>query len=688
MTGPSNIETWIQDAHPLDQLFERLEAAQDCPKEVPIAEVAGGLDIRCGPILRLLGTLEQGQSNYRATLMIVTKDESTTADARVTFVKGPVQPQNDADFSQGEFPGKIYHVQDGHTFWRFHIDLPLEQYEQKVRYTVNDALTFDFYVPRVDQPMNIISYSCNGFSLSTQTDSFKGSLWYDVIRKHYTENRYHVMLGGGDQLYCDAIKNASDVFHKWLNEKNPIKKQHAKFTGDIERSFNEFYLKQYLEWFGKGFWVGTQGRTLQSLFPFAMACIPSVNIYDDHDIIDGYGSYRDSTMGTEMFRGVGTVAYKYYMLFQHQTSLENDKEYNTDPSWILGKRPGPFIAEHSHSVFTKLGNGIGFLGLDCRTERKLKQIVSDDTYNVVFKRLKDEVRQDPNIKHMLVMLGVPIAYPRLVWLEWLLTSSILAPVRTLAQKGVIAKGLVNEFDGSVEVLDDLNDHWCSKHHKKERNALVARLQEFGASLGVRVTILSGDVHLCAIGRFRTKLHHHLISQSKYEEHNKQVLEHPEEDPRLMFNIISSAIVNAPPPDAMATLLNKRSKGHHFDRFTDEDMVPIFGKDVDGSERSNKQFLNKRNWSDLVHIRNFNPDGSRPGYEIGTWRYPQSSAGLAKDFEPEEQRDFQYPITQNSLVTRIHVEKDPADIQSETTDYEIIVPELAGKHQLKDIGVKD
>ena len=57
-----------------------------------------------------------------------------------------------------------------------------------------------------------------------------------------------------------------------------------------------------------------------------------------------------------------------------------------------------------------------------------------------------------------------------------LTSTALIPIRKLAQKGVIAKGLVNEFDGDVEVLDDLNDHWCSKHHKAERNRLIKRLQ--------------------------------------------------------------------------------------------------------------------------------------------------------------------------------------------------------------------
>ena len=106
--------------------------------------------------------------------------------------------------------------------------------------------------------------------------------------------------------------------------------------------------------------------------------------------------------------------------------------------------------------------------------------------------------------------------------------------------------------------------------------------EFGASKGVRITILSGDVHLGCFGRMKSKFHkhpnaHYYLEGQDTQELNKDVCETPEFDPRLIFNVISSAIVNAPPPDAMAGLLNKRSSIHHFNRDTDEDMVPILLK---------------------------------------------------------------------------------------------------------------
>lgn len=76
----------------------------------------------------------------------------------------------------------------------------------------------------------------------------------------------------------------------------------------------------------------------------------------------------------------------------------------------------------------------------------------------------------------------------------------------------------------------------------------------------------------------------------------------------MPNIISSAIVNTPPPNALANILNRRKKIHHLDDETDEDMIPIFTKDVNGANRNNKRLLPRRNW---CSIREYNPDLTPP-----------------------------------------------------------------------------
>jgi hypothetical protein len=156
-------------------------------------------------------------------------------------------------------------------------------------------------------------------------------------------------------------------------------------------------------------------------------------------------------MQTPVFTGIGAVAYKYYMLFQHQ-SISAETEA-TEPSWLLGKNPGPYIKERSRSVFMHLGRQVAFLGLDCRTERQRDEILTEDSYDIIFDRLEDEIVKGET-KHLIVLLGVPIAYPRLNFLENILTSKLMDPIKAMGRAGMLGN-FVNKFDGGVEILDDL-----------------------------------------------------------------------------------------------------------------------------------------------------------------------------------------------------------------------------------------
>jgi hypothetical protein len=97
----------------------------------------------------------------------------------------------------------------------------------------------------------------------------------------------------------------------------------------------------------------------------AVAQIPMVNIWDDHDIIDGFGSYPRLLMSCPVFSTIGKVAFKYYLLFQHQTALEEGTGpvQQWDRSVIFGVDRGPYIGELSRSFLTPLGKDILFLGI-------------------------------------------------------------------------------------------------------------------------------------------------------------------------------------------------------------------------------------------------------------------------------------------------------------------------------------
>ena len=88
---------------------------------------------------------------------------------------------------------------------------------------------------------------------------------------------------------------------------------------------------------------------------------------------------------------------------------------------------------------------------------------------------------------------------------------------------------------------------------------MLRLQALARGYNVRVTILGGDVHLAAVGRYYP---------------NPKLSIPAEQDHRYMDNIMSSAIIDKPPPKAVADLLARRNKIHHLDHDTDETLMNI------------------------------------------------------------------------------------------------------------------
>lgn len=40
----------------------------------------------------------------------------------------------------------------------------------------------------------------------------------------------------------------------------------------------------------------------------------------------------------------------------------------SDPMYIVGPKPGPYVAEHSFNIYTRLGARIALLGIDARVE--------------------------------------------------------------------------------------------------------------------------------------------------------------------------------------------------------------------------------------------------------------------------------------------------------------------------------
>jgi hypothetical protein len=174
-----------------------------------------------------------------------------------------------------EIRGVRLHAERGVTFWRFNLEVELGASQARIAYRINHGPAIGFWVPARGETMNIMFHSCNGFSYSVDPKDFCGPdpMWRDVLNSHQTRP-FHVMIGGGDQIYNDAAMRETTLFRLWTESRNPLQKLKASFSAEMQNELEQFYLDRYSMWFSQG------------LFGMANSQIPMVNIWDDHDIID------------------------------------------------------------------------------------------------------------------------------------------------------------------------------------------------------------------------------------------------------------------------------------------------------------------------------------------------------------------------------------------------------------------
>ncbi|KAJ1665500.1 hypothetical protein IW140_003176 [Coemansia sp. RSA 1813] len=469
-------------------------------------------------------------------------------------------------------------------FYRIDIKVALHvSREKKVEYRVNNTgPTYRFFVPGQTTPWRFAFWSCNGWSLSVSDKDKKelggdNVVWDDLLQKHNTVP-FHVQVCGGDQLYSDKVWQ-SDLWKPWLAIKDKYKRRDAPFTREMAAFADDFYFTHYAKCF------------FNSKFGESMETLPISTIVDDHDIWDGIGSYPDYLQDSQVFVQLKEYAFKYWRLYQAHTNQQ------------LARQHG-YFGSHGYCWLKQFGPFTAALGPDTRYERSLKQIVMPPTYDMIFERLE---RLPPSVRHLVVFLGVPIVYPRLTYIE-----KTLSGIKSLGltKLSFISKqrAIVNIW-GEPELSDDMNDHWTSEVHMEERKTFVLRLQEFARKRNVRVMFVGGDVHCCGAGRFASA--------------NPAMP--PEKDFRFMPQIISSAIMNIPPPNLVIRAVHSSAKTYSLDQSTDEMMYRLFEKDVNGKSppNNNEKLLARRNFSSYVedldsrglivniHVQNENNKGTKP-----------------------------------------------------------------------------
>ncbi len=337
--------------------------------------------------------------------------------------------------------------QTDYTVWSYRFQVAQKAAQQDITYRVGPA-EYLFTVPPAAGAPTCAYTSCNGFSdakLMKQVED-KNALWKTMQLRH-RERPYHLLLMGGDQIYSDSMWQELRGLKKWAGLSG-AERNAAPFPDDLRAEVDGFFLDNYLE------------RWSQPEVAAMMASVPTVMMWDDHDIFDGWGSYSEEQQASPVYQGIYAIARDYFRLFQLHANEA------TAPLPILPNQPG-------FSYGLRVG-AYAILVLDLRSERSKTTVMGAESWNAAYAWLDKQSGCD----HLLVMSSIPVVHPDFSTLEMLLCA----------------------LPGQQELEDDLQDHWLSRSHRQERLRLIHRLLDWSARPGCgRVTILSGDVHVGAVG---------------------------------------------------------------------------------------------------------------------------------------------------------------------------------------------
>jgi hypothetical protein len=141
--------------------------------------------------------------------------------------------------------------------------------------------------------------------------------------------------------------------------------------------------------------------------------------------------------------------------------------------------------------------------------------------------------------------------------------------------------IYNHFD-QPDLLDDVTDHWSSGAHRAEKIRLLEGIVAAASQTGCRVTIVSGDVHLCAVG----------YMQSRGQAGDVQAV-----DPAFITQIVSSAVGNKPPANLVVSWLDHCTRqAHRLTKQFQEGMTHFFNPNE--TPAGSKFYNNRQNYCEI------------------------------------------------------------------------------------------
>lgn len=418
----------------------------------------------------------------------------------------------------------------GKKFLRYDLTCKRAKAERTVEYTVDGVNEkWRFTVPGKGYAPRMAYVSCNGFSDPSGIRKLiksENAVWEDLLCNHDKKvrptgyvldkeqiwhetrthdkdlQRFHLLLMGGDQIYFDSIWEDLKELKEWIGLP---RSEQLKFpvSAALERTIEAYYFNLYsTRWMPKERkqW-GAKERSRDATL--AMACMPTVMMWDDHDIFDGWGSYSVEMQRSPLFQTLFKHARRAFWVFQMQHALDllpelrlrTDIAVRTDDPLFepigwgerlkTDKLALPLFDSQPGFSFAHAIGPVCLVVADLRTERSHHQVLGPATWSALQRRLNevpknDRVHPGSGCQHLLFMSSVPVVHPKL----------------SLAEAFLDSFGSDHVLDSSA---DDLKDHWTHDDHEGERKRLIETLLKTASDKQLRVSIVSGDVHVAAWG---------------------------------------------------------------------------------------------------------------------------------------------------------------------------------------------
>jgi hypothetical protein len=476
-------------------------------------------DLLLGPVLSFRG---------------IGKGDSWRVTALIGLKAGADIPEFQVDGKTCPAPKELLSTR-GERYLRYDISCKVLKDEHTVSYGIPGGLTWNMTVPGKDFSPRIAYVSCNGFSdpaVMRKIIRTSDAVWEDLLYSHDRKlrrkpgegevklldkeqlwhekrihdkglQRFHLMLMGGDQIYLDSIWEDISVLRRWVALPRQAQLD-FKVSKSLEREIEAYYFGLY-----KQRWLPTERQPWSSATAAldagaAMASMPTIMMWDDHDIFDGWGSYSCEMQNCELFQTLFRHARRAFWVFQMQHALEDLPELeDTTPAGftrqdpLLKPIPWSKVLVKDTLALPLLDNQPGFtsaysigpvsiVAADLRTERSRTQVMGSDTWRQI-KEWTCHLKSggsgpQPKIgcQHLLFMSSVPVVHPKLPLAELFLDKF----------------GQDHVTDSNA---DDLKDHWSHDDHEGERKRLLEVLSSFARDKKIRVSLVSGDVHVAAWG---------------------------------------------------------------------------------------------------------------------------------------------------------------------------------------------